>query len=319
MDFDRGQLPFVDEPWGFSGGKRQIRNVQADSRVFYVDPNNALAKDESTGEDPAFPLLTITQAVTNCRAYKGDTIFVVGNDGWTYGSATSNPIVESVIIPATKPGIKLIGVGGGPLGVYWQPGAAGETCLDVRAIDVTVMGFAFFGNGSAADGIYCEWDGATLFGENLTVAYCSFDEDIDTAIQLEFAWFCNIHHCRFIECDVYGIWTDVAGSGCAYCEIHHNVFMELLGTAAIALLGGSDNNDIHHNHIFNSNAQAAAVATNEGINLTGGDENLVHHNTLSCLLPVPANGDYDDFCTAAAGDSWVQNYCMDGPSVTNPT
>lgn len=319
MNLDRGQLPFVDEPWGFSGGKRQVRNVQADSRVFYVDPNNTLARDGNTGEDPANPLLTIAQAVTNCRPYKSDTIFVLSNDGWTYGSATGNPVVETVVVPATKPGIKLVGVGGGPLGAYWQPAAAGETCLTVQAIDVMVAGFAFFGNGSAADGIYCEWDGVTLFGENLTVAHCLFDEDIDTAIQLEFAWFCHIHHNYFQECDVYGIWADVAGSGCAYSNIHDNIFTELLGTSAIALLGGSDNNEIHHNSIFNSNAQAAAAATNEGINLTGGDENLVHHNTLSCLLPVPANGDYDDFCTAAAGDAWSQNYCMDGPSVTNPT
>jgi len=154
--YDRGQLPFVDEPWGFSGVRREVRNVQADSRVFYVDPNHTLASDSNSGEDPAHPLATIAQAVTNCRAYTGDTIFVISNDGWVYGSATSNPVVETVIVPATKPGIKIIGVGTGPLGVYWQPAAAGETCLTVRAIDVTVMGFAFFGNGSAADGIYAE-------------------------------------------------------------------------------------------------------------------------------------------------------------------
>jgi len=318
MGGDRGQLAAVDQPWGFLGVRRETRNVQADSRIFYVDPNNTLSSDSNTGEDPGYPLLTIAQAVTNCRAYKGDTIYVLSNDGWVYGGGTSNPIVETVVIPATKPGIKLVGVGIGSLGVYWQPAAAGEACLTIHALDVIVSGFCFFGNGAAADGIVVEWDGTTLFGENVTICDCHFDDEIDTAIQLEFSWFSKIYGCFFQECDLYGIWADVGGSATAYNKIHDNYFTDV-GTAAIALLGGSDNNEVYRNTIFNANAQGAAAATNEGIDTTGGDDNIVHHNTLSCLLPVPANGDYDDFCTAAATDSWIQNYCMDGPSVTNPT
>jgi len=103
-----------------------------------------------------------------------------------------------------------------------------------------------------------------LFGENLTVAYCSFDDEIDTAIQLEYSWFCHIHHNYFQQCDVYGIYADAAGSGIAFNLIHDNYFTEV-ATAAIALLGGSDNNDIYANRIL-----GAAGGTNNMINLTAG-------------------------------------------------
>lgn len=319
LPFDRGQLPAVDEPWGFSGVRREVRNVRGDSRVFYVDPNNTLSSDSNSGEDPMYPLLTIQQAVTNTRAYKGDTIYVISNDGWIYGSGTSDIIAETVTIPATKPGISLIGVGAGSIGVYWSPENASETCLTINAIDVIVSGFAFTGNGSAADGISCEWDGATMYGENATICNCFFDSDIETAIQLEYAWYNHIYNCMFSECATYGIWSDVAGSGTEYNRIHHNRFVDIRGTAAIALLGGGDNNYIAHNWIYNTDAENGAAATNEGINLTGGANNLVSQNVFSCLLPVPANGDWDDFNTASATDAWVQNYCLDGPNTTNPT
>ena len=44
-----------------------------------------------------------------------------------------------------------------------------------------------------------------------------------------------------------------------------------------------------------------------------------HDNFFSCLLPVPANGDWNDLNTAAATDAWMGNYCMNGLAVTNPT
>ena len=308
MSFDRGQLPDRDEPWGFRGGRREVRNVQADSRVFYVDENNTLANDDNTGEDPAYPLLTITQAVTNCRAYKGDTIFVLSNDGWTYGGGSVDPIQETVVIPATKSGIKLIGIGGGALGVYWMPGVAGETCLTIYALDVVVIGFAFTGDGAAANGIYCEWNGTTMLGENTIIAYCFFDESIDIAIQLEWSWFCSIHHCYFQECDTYGIYADAGGSATAYNQIHDNYFTDV-ATAAIALLGSSDNNSIHDNRVYGD-----PTGTNNFIDLTDGDDNIVAGNYLNCSI-----AQYDTTCSDATSGGWLFNHCDDGPPLAPPT
>jgi hypothetical protein len=85
------------------------------------------------------------------------------------------------------------------------------------------------------------------------------------------------------------------------------------------LLGGSDACLIDSNWIYNGNAEGGAAATNEGINTTGGANNIITNNYLSCLLPVPANGDLDDLNTAAATDAWIANNCLNGRQTTNPT
>jgi hypothetical protein len=49
------------------------------------------------------------------------------------------------------------------------------------------------------------------------------------------------------------------------------------------------------------------------IDTHGGGGNLVHHNTLSC-----SKAQYAVTCLDGAVDAWIQNYCIDGPSVGNP-
>ena len=63
----------------------------------------------------------------------------------------------------------------------------------------------------------------------------------------------------------------------------------------------------------------SGAAANEGVNLTGGGRDMVFENWFRCLLPVPANGDWDDLNTGAATDAWVGNHCMDGLAVARPT
>ena len=287
--------------------------------VFYVDPNHGAASDSNDGTDPENPLLTIAQANTNARSYRNDTIAVMGNSAWQYGPGTPRGTAIAEEVAITKHGVKLVGVfPSSSVGVPWESQTIGTPCITVNAIDVTIEGFAFVGGAAGGIAIYAEWDGATLWGENVTVRHCVFDDDIDTGIQLEYSWFCDIHDNLFQECDAYGIHAAVGGSGIAYCKIHHNKFLDC-ATAAIALLGGCDNNDVYSNVIFNTDAQNGAAATNEGIDTTGGTTNSVYDNTISCLLPVPANGDYNDLNTAAATDAWANNHLMNGPSVTNPT
>lgn len=315
------------KPW-FPGqfgvpGTDNDRGLRSDTlgTVFYVDPNAVGVTDERDGTDPEAPLQTVARALTLCQDYRNDVIAVMANGAWPTAELTGDRITviqESVTV--TVAGVRIVGVfPSSAVGVPWQPAAAAGTCITVSAMDVTIEGFAFIGNGAAADGIYAEWDGATLWADSLTVRNCYFDEEIDTAIQLEFTWYCDIHHNIFQECDVVGILSDVAGSGIAFCGIHHNRFIDLLGTGAMSLLAGDDDNEIYENRIFNRNAESAAAATNEGINTTGGARNLIHHNTFSCLLPVPANGDWDDLNSGAATDAWIANECLDGPNTTTPT
>lgn len=289
--------------------------------IFYVDPNFPGTSDQRDGTDPEHPLTTVAAALALCQGHRGDTIAVMSNNDWYYGDPSegyTTVIAEEITVNVG--GVRIVGVApSNSMGVMWTPASNAGTCITVNAIDVTIEGFIFTeGNTyTGCDGIYCEWDGATLFGENLTVRHCTFDDTVDTAIQLEYSWFCDIHSNNFWECDEYGIYVDPAGSGISYAVIYDNIFHDC-ATSALALRG-AEVTYVYHNQIWNANAEAGAAATDEGIDTTGGRQNMICDNYLSCLLPVPAVGDLNDFCTAAVTDAWVGNHCMNGLQVTNPT
>lgn len=311
--------PWFPGQWGVEGADN-VTGLRLDctGKILYVDPNFPGTSDSRDGTNPTSPLTTIQAAVDMTTDYAGDVIAVMQNAAWQYAGGTvyTTGITEEVTLD--RAGVRLVGLSPGGVGVPWSPASNAGTCLTISAMDCLVEGFVFTeGAFTGADGIYAEWDGATLWADNLVVRNCVFDDTIDTAIQLEFAWYCEVHSNWFTECDEYGVYVDPAGSGIAYCDIYKNWFQDV-GTSALSLRV-ADNCKVHHNNIFNTAAEAGAAATDEGIDTTGGASNLVEHNTLSCLLPVPANGDYDDLCTAAATDAWINNYCLDGPSVTNPT
>jgi len=286
--------------------------------VFYVDPNYTGVSDNRDGTDPLAPLQSVATALTKCQAYRGDVIYVMANNSWQYGNSAdgyTTAIVEEVEI--TVPGVSIIGVSPSGQGVYWNPTRNGGTCITVSAIDCTIEGFFFTeGASSGCDGIYAEWDGTTLFGENLTVRHCTFDDTVATAIQLEYSWNCEIAYNLFKECSVAGFYLDPAGSSAAYISLHDNAFQN----CAVAMAcQGLEDSQIWGNLIYNGNAQGAGVATDEGLDTTGGNSNIVAGNWFSCLLPVPANGDWDDLNTANASDAWIGNGCLNGPNTTNPT
>jgi len=166
------------------------------SKIFYVDPNNAQAVNfGNTGEDKTVPLATIAAAVTLTRDHMGDTIVVASNDAWQYAPQTNRPIqvIESVVIPSTKGGIRIVGESTTPWGVAWSPAGAGETALTIHAIDVVVEGFAFYTSFANCDAILVEWDGVTTYGENATIRGNYFETSMDNAISLDFSWFGQIY------------------------------------------------------------------------------------------------------------------------------
>lgn len=310
LELDRGI-------WGFGGLRREARSVAADSRAFYVDPHSPLANDGNSGEDPVHPLATIQQAVTMARAYQGDVIYVLCSDQWRYGLGTETGIVETVVVPRTKPGLRIVGVGGGPLGVYWEPAAESDFALTVNALDVIVEGFCFFdGALTLANGVFLNYDGVTYNGDNGVVSACSF-HDLQIGVQLEYSWYSQILNCYFEDC-VDGIMTDTAGSGALGTLIKGNWFNDCTG-AAMSLLGGFTYGQIVENLIWNTTALGAGAATDEGIVTTAGGHNLVARNTFSCLDSVPANGDWDDLNSGVATDVWVANQLIDAINSTTPT
>ena len=292
--------------------------------IFYVDPNFPGASDARDGTSPTDPMATVAGALTKVQSQRGDVIVVMMNDYWQYaagGAGVSTdyvtPITEEVTIPYTAAGVRIIGVSNSSIGVMWQPASNAGTCITVHAIDVIIEGFVFTeGDYAGCNAISCEWDGATLFGENLTVRNCTFDGTVDTAIALEYSWFCDIHNNVFWQNDTAAIYVDPLGSGVAYTLIHDNVFHD----CEIAMaLQGSDDGQIWNNSIYIASAVAAAASVNDGIQTTGGSGNQVFNNWFSCVLPAVSNGDWDDINTGVATDAWIGNHCLNGLAVTLPT
>lgn len=321
-DINLGGLPLTRlNPW--YPGQMGVPGTWSDTglrqhctgTVFYVDPNFPGASDARDGTDPTAPLLTVETALTKCEAYRGDVIAVMANQDWQYASGLggyTTGITEEVTI--TVPGVRLVGVfPSSPFGVPWSPVSDGGTCITVTAMDVLIEGFAFHeGTNNLCDGIYIEWEWA----DNPVVRHCVFTETVATAIEIEFVWYADISYNFFQENTVCGIYSDPAGNGGAYLDIHHNRFVD----CALAMtLGAVSDSVIHNNWIYNGTAEGAGAAAGEGIDTTGGADNLITNNFFSCLLPVPANGDWDDLNESAATDAWIANYCIDGMAVSQPT
>jgi len=102
-------------------------STEAFNDAWFVD--SATGSDSNSGKKPTSPLATIQQGVDLASSY--DTIYVAGteNDALTQ----VDDYDEEVIIPVTKPGIKLIGCGGGPEGVLWGPSAENKTLLTINS------------------------------------------------------------------------------------------------------------------------------------------------------------------------------------------
>ena len=299
-----------------TGGDAGFRTM-TQGQTLYVDPTYPGATDSRDGTEPTCPFLTIAGALARCVAYQGDTILVMPNGGWQYASGLSKPlpIRESVIV--TVPGVRIVGdFSSSSMGIPWESAAATGWCITVRAIDVLIEGFLFQGIAGGANGIYCEW--GTYFGDNLTVRHCTFADGLlgalTTAIQLDFAYNCDIWDCTFQGVD-YGIYNDPADSGIANSRIHDNWFHDC--GYAISVAEATDCL-IADNHIYSALAQAGALATNRGINTGAGARNIVTNNWLSCVLPVGANGDYADLNSGSATDAWINCHCTNGDAITTP-
>jgi len=281
-------------------GIRARPSVYSDSKQFYVIPDHANASDANTGENPAFPLATIQQGVTNTRAYRDDVIWVTCSDSWQYGTMTENGIIESVTIPITKPGIAIIGVGAGSNGVYWQPTGSAGWCIVNNALDVEIAGFCFWSSAGTCNGIQCNWAGAnTSYGENFLIHDNVFTDDVNTGIQLEYTWYGKIYRNYFQDCNYYGILSSFSGQGVSYLHIENNTFSNVIGTAIC--LTNCDSSFIAGN-TFASEYAYTGTADALFINFASGSSsyNTITDNKFTCDKKP---GTTDDGCIFSLTDA----------------
>ena len=278
----------------------------------FVAPHHPNASDANDGFDANNPLATITQAVSIARANRGDTIFILQNDGWQYGSGLSNTISEAVVVPYTKPGLAFVGCGAGSMGVNWEAGATGTFCLDIQAIDTVVQGFNFWGSTTDCHGVRCIWDsGNNYYGENAVIFNCTFSSGIDIGVYLDFSWYNKIYNNSFSECDDYGIYADPAGDSIDYSEVVGNFFDD----CGVAMqLGDFGYGLVKGNKILKHDALVSGSSAGEGLDTSNGEKNMITENYFSCPLI-----NWDNFCSGAADDAWIKNFLSDQETFNTPS
>jgi len=314
------QTPFYPPQWGVRGSDNKLgERLHTDGAIYYVNPNHPDADDGHAGTNPDHPLVHVAQALTLVQPFRGDEIWVMPNNSWKYGNPADGyalPISETVAV--TVPGVRIVGVhGSSPTGVVWQaPVGAVPQLITVQALDVCIEGFFFTAPAiPAVSAIVSIWN-SPPYGDNLVVRNCAFDDTITTGILLSYTWYADIHHNHFWNILDKGI-ECIGAQPSEFLDIHDNIFHNC-GTTAIDLTN-VDYCHVHQNSIYNDSNQAGAAGTNTGVVTTNGSHNQVFDNYFSCLLPVPAAGDWDDMNTGAATDAWINNHCLDGMNVTRPT
>jgi len=280
--------------------------------IFYVDPNYPGASDARDGTNPTDPLLTVATALTKCQAYAGDVVAVMANSNWQYATQTAariTDISEEVIV--TVPGVRIVGVSpSSALGVYWQPIQNDGICITVDASDVTIEGFCFWNEDfTGGTGILTEWTGMAannVQGENTVIRNNAFYSDLDYGIAFDYSWFCYVYDNYFGSIGIAALHNTATTGDPDYSQIYNNYFSD----CALAIsLPGVDNCMIHQNYITGDPTVADSY-----INTNGGSGNVVSQNSLVSTLAQYVGGN----CNSAATDGWVQNFCIDGPSVALP-
>ena len=279
--------------------------------VFYVDPNYPGAHDRRDGTNPTDPLLTVQAGIDRCQAWAGEVVAVMANGDWQYGGHVGRQATIQEEVTVSTDGISIVGVApSSGLGVYWQPAQNDGVCITINALDVLVEGFCFWNEDfTGGTGILSQWTGnaAPLFqGENTVVRNCNFNAVLDYGIALDYTWYSSVTDNFFHDIAVAAIHNLATTGDPDYSVFARNHFLD----CALAIsLPGVDGAFIYENKISGDPA-----AANSFINTTGGGSNTVSRNALVCTLAQYVGGT----CNSSATDGYVQNYCIDGPSVALP-
>ena len=140
--------------------------------VYYVDADNGDDGHDGYTKETAFK--TIQAAVT--AASTGDTIYIMSK---TVAAGGTDPesYAETIIIPAGKSGLKLIGVDNGRTqgGVPQIKIGSGSTAMiTVRSPGCLIANLGFNGAGSTGGGILLDDDGSTKTAFGTTITGCHF-------------------------------------------------------------------------------------------------------------------------------------------------
>src|SRR5512146_32170 len=162
--------PFYPAQWGIPGADNPLGiRVLPGAMVYYVQSTHTNANNSNDGTDPDHPLATITQAVTNATAGRGDLILVGPGHVETWASAAGSLVLS-------KSGLTVLGVGSGQLRprINYTHTAA---ILTISGANVTVENLLFQ---VGVDSIVIMVD---VNADDFTLRNCEFRENTAVAQQ----------------------------------------------------------------------------------------------------------------------------------------
>lgn len=139
---------------------------------WYVDGDNG--SDNNTGKEPGKAFATIQKAVTSANHW--DTIYIKALN-MVAGATDPESYAETIIIPAGKSGLRLIGIGNGRVqgGLPQIKIGAGSTAmLTVRSPGCVIANLGLNGASSTGGGILLDDDGSTKSAFGTEIVNCHF-------------------------------------------------------------------------------------------------------------------------------------------------
>jgi len=253
---------------------------------------NVLLVDADNGSDTdtRLPYATIQAAVTAADA--GDTIFVKAKN-MASGATDPSNYAETIIIPAGKSRLSLIGIGGGSAqGSLPQIkiGAGSTAMLNIKSPGCLIANLGFNGGSSTGGGIVLTDDGGTANAAFGTV----------------------ITGCHFKNCVVTSpdsrtggaIYWPAAG-GAWQVIIEGNHFYDNVGSISLVGTSGSRPKDVViANNVFSASAATTVDSYIYGAGGSGFNDVTVVNNVFTSVLPAIVAGSvvrYLDLTGAASG------------------
>ena len=153
--------------------KASMLGVYKGGNVYFVDGTSGIGLDTNAGTSDA-PFATIQGAVNAAGAY--DTIFVKPKKISDFTGDPSS-YAETIIIPATKPHLSLVGLGSGPNQgnqAQIKKGSGSTALLTIRAAGCTIANLGFNGASSTGGGILLDDDYSAKTAFGTVIAGCHF-------------------------------------------------------------------------------------------------------------------------------------------------
>jgi hypothetical protein len=126
-----------------------------------------------------------------------------------------------------------------------------------------------------------------------------------TAMDLDDTDYMVIERNQILQCP-----TGITLDGASYAKVKDNVINTTVANGVVAISGqGAAECTIHGNVLHGD-----PTGTDNLIDLSGGSNNMVSDNYLSCTI-----AQYDTTCSDSTSGSWVRNHCVDGETAAAPT